>query len=330
MEPHRSFWLDWFGSFGRELGSPERWFTEDPEDLVKLVQRCAVEKKPCFMSVQPFKARNVVLGLEKLFYDFDSKTEPPILDKPWSEMLTLVERLKGELSIEPLIVATYRGYHVYVFLWQVVEFSFSQQAFARDLYATLQNMLLDGRPYATLDSHVLGDLKRMSRVPYTLHEKGVECTPVDLNGQPLQIDSLNRYRALGIQEGLFREAIKKVKDRETAREILEVFESFKSKPMVQKPYRRKWQIRPCFLEALKAGEMPHEMRMALVYEASCSGMSFDETVNLYRCLNDFNEEKTRYQVTWLLGHAQSVKPYRCKTMQKKGWCLGPSCPMFKQ
>jgi len=332
MENHKAFWLDWFGPFGRELGAPERWFTDTPRDLLRHVKECTSHHRPCFMSVQPYRARNVVFGLEKLFFDFDSKTDPPNRDKAWNDAFALSDHLKRTANVEPLIVATFRGYHVYFFLWRVIEFSPNQQVVAKELYASLQNTLLGGRPYQTLDPHVVGDLKRLSRVPYSWHESGVVCTPVSLNRELLELDNLEYFRDRGLGEELFREVAEEIKNKRIAREILEIFDSFKPKPMVKVPSRRKWQIRPCLLSALKSGEMPHEMRMALCYEAYCAGLNRGQIVDLYRSLHDFDEAHTQYQVNWLLDRKQGkeIKPYRCKTIQKKGWCLGEACPMFRR
>jgi hypothetical protein len=331
MGKHDSFLLNWFGLHGgRELGDPFRFFTNNPNDLVSLVEECAVQRKKCFCSVQPFRSRDVVFGLEKLFFDYDSEADPPDLEKVWRDVLSLVEQLRKEFNIEPLIIRTYRGFHVYVFLWNVVEFNPNKQSDAKEIYTFLQKTLLANKSYETLDPHVIGDIVRFGRVPYSLHEKGVECTPVDLNRQPLQLESVDYYRQHGIKEPFFREAVQKVKDKKFAREIFEVFDSFKPKPRV-KGSKRKWIIRPCFTETLKSGEMDHGMRIALVYEAYCAGLNRDQTADLFHVLGDFNEEKTRYQINWLLDHAQGkeVKPYKCKTIEQKGWCLKKGCLLFK-
>jgi len=330
MESHHNFWLDWFGSFGRELGAPERWFTDTPGDLLRHVQECTSHQKPCFMSVQPYRARNMVLGLERCFFDFDSKTDPPDRDKAWNDAFALSNHLKREANVEPLIVATFRGYHAYIFFWSTVEFNPNQQVVAKELYTQLQRRLLNDHSYPTLDSSVLGDIKRLSRVPYSWHEKGVVCTPVDLGRQPLQLDSLDIYREHGIQQDYFREVLEEIKNKRIAKEILKIFDSFK--PKAPSHVRSKWRIRPCFLLALKSGEMPHEMRMALCYEAYCAGLNRGQIVDLYRSLHDFDEATTSYQINWLLDRkqGQKIKPYRCKTIQRKGWCLGEACPMFKR
>jgi len=86
------FWINWFGLFGRELGtnkSPRRNWTDNPNDLVSHAMMCAEEHeekefcRPCWISVQPMKfireekkygmTRLVgnAMAIEKLFYDFD-------------------------------------------------------------------------------------------------------------------------------------------------------------------------------------------------------------------------------------------------------------------
>jgi len=322
---HNTFWLEWFGLLGRELGSPSRFYAGIPDDFLAFIDKCAAAKLPCFCSVQPYVGPDRPAGLEKVFFDLDWKKEPLDLDRVWVDVCRLCERL-NRMNLEPLVVRTYRGFHVYIYLWRVVEFELKHLNLAKEIYKTLQESLLQGQRYETLDPAVIGDVKRLSRVPYSIHELGVECSPLSLDRQPLRIDSLDYLREHGIQQELFREAVQEVQRKKIGREVLAVFESFKPKRMV--PFQKPRGIRPCFLEALKSGEMPHGQRIALVYEGYCAGLTIDETVNLFRRLKDFNEAKTRYQVSWLLKKSWEIKPYRCKTIMAKGWCLKENCSIF--
>jgi len=324
---YRSFWVEWFGLLGRELGSPSRVYAGNPDAFLAFIDRCIAAKLPCFCSVQPYRRRDEPAGLEKLFFDYDCKTVPPNLDKAWRDVTGLCERLK-RIRVEPLIIQTFRGYHVYIWLWHLIEFEPRNLALAREVYRMLQETLLDGWRYSTLDQNVIGDVKRLSRVPYSFHESGVECTPVDLNREPLQLESPREFQEHGLQEALFKEAVQQVERKKIGREILAVFNSFK-------PRRRRWvptsgprTIRLCFQEALKRGEMPHLQRLALVNEAYCAGLSVDEIVNLYRRLKDFDEAKTRYQVTWLLKMNPHPKRWRCSTIMAKGFCVKNRCSIF--
>ena len=89
----QEFLWDWFGEVGREVGDPRRRFIDSRSLFPIFFEECRRDVKPCFMSVQPYERRNVVYGLEKLFFDFDSHEEPPCKDGPFKETLILVDRL---------------------------------------------------------------------------------------------------------------------------------------------------------------------------------------------------------------------------------------------
>jgi hypothetical protein len=126
MENHitkEQFLLEFFGSFGRDLGNPERWFTDNPNDVFPFIEECAENKAPAFISVQPETDKAQPLGIEKVFFDFDyckksdSLAEAEI-QKRKSELRDEVKyflKQLGTLNIKPLVVRTRRGYHVHVF-----------------------------------------------------------------------------------------------------------------------------------------------------------------------------------------------------------------------
>jgi len=209
LRKYRSLWLDWFGLVGREIGSSKRWFTDNPSVFVSAVEDRIATRKPCFMSVQPFRAENVVFGLERVFFDFDSKTEKPNWKETFAEVRGLTKQLEERFDAEPLIVRTWRGFHVYVFLKDTVEFSFGQESTFEWMYWRLQEELLKGVPHLTLDTKCLGDLKQLARVPYSTQEEGTECLPVNLNCQPVHIENLDVYRERGISQDLLRKLTEK-------------------------------------------------------------------------------------------------------------------------
>jgi hypothetical protein len=56
MENHvtkEEFLFEFFGSFGRDLGKPERWLTSNPNDVFPFIEECVENKVPAFISVQP-------------------------------------------------------------------------------------------------------------------------------------------------------------------------------------------------------------------------------------------------------------------------------------
>ncbi|MBX5321280.1 MAG: hypothetical protein QHH12_08245 [Candidatus Bathyarchaeota archaeon] len=60
------FMLDWFGCEGRELGCPERFFTSNSADLFGTIKKCAQTLQPCYMSVQPYRAKDTPCAIEAL------------------------------------------------------------------------------------------------------------------------------------------------------------------------------------------------------------------------------------------------------------------------
>jgi len=206
---HRSFWLDWFGSLGREIGSSKSWFTDNPNIFLSTVESCIGNRKPCFMSVHPFRSPGVVFGLEKIFFDFDSNMKHPNWKDTFKEVRGLIKGLKEHFDVESLIVRTWRGFHVYVLLQSVLELDFGQEDTGKWVYQLLQEELLREAPHTTLNTKCLGNLKQLTRVPYSTHEAGVKCPPIGFHGRPILIDDLGEYRERGINQGLFRQLVEK-------------------------------------------------------------------------------------------------------------------------
>jgi len=121
------------------------------------------------MSVHPFKKRDYVFGLEKLFFDFDCKKD---LDKAWNEARDFAIKIERFYGAKPLLVFSgCKGFHVYVWLWNTIEVRKSHEMQAKQIYKDLQEKMLKSLKYETLDPQVLGDIKRLARVPYSTHEK---------------------------------------------------------------------------------------------------------------------------------------------------------------
>ena len=61
------FLIQWFGPEGRELGTPERRFITNYRDLIAIIEECKRKLLPCYLSVQPYRARDQPSVLEKMF-----------------------------------------------------------------------------------------------------------------------------------------------------------------------------------------------------------------------------------------------------------------------
>jgi len=314
MDWLRRFWVDWFGWYaGREGGDPYRKWIYIPKDFIAFIRDCERLRKPCYLSVQPFKKRDEVYGLDRLFFDFDCKDDP---NKAWRDASDFVENLKRFYNITPLLVFSGRkGYHVYIFLWETIEFKPSQQHLLKPIYSLLQEKLLKGLDYPTLDREVIGDVKRLARVPYTTHEKsGLKCHPVTLKQQKLWVFSLDGYRRHGIQEAFFFFFVEEAKLQK------KLNETHQKTPRRHINFKR---MRPCLLEALDNPQLDHKTRVAIVAEAYRAGLSIKEIEALFLKQSDFNLEQTEYQIRHVI--EGGYKPFRRSTLRDLGVCHGSRC-----
>jgi hypothetical protein len=86
-----TFLKEFFGNFGRDLGSPLQYFTNNPSDIISYIEENDKKKFPSFISTQPRKAYHVIAGLEKVALDFD------YFDKRYKNKIDPDEKTKVKL-----------------------------------------------------------------------------------------------------------------------------------------------------------------------------------------------------------------------------------------
>jgi len=357
------FWLDWFGIHGRELGSniphpfgtnpkghekSRRQFTQSPNQYLEFIKWCEEQKAACWITSQSMREYNLPLGIEKIFFDFDYKG----LKK--NQNMTKAKRYKVKeqvlkfidmLDVEPFLVATRKGYHVYVFLRRIYQFEPRNFDFAKDIFGVIALSLLgipklyreldedDRKKWKYLDFGPLGDICRMARVPLTFHEKsGIRCQVLNRRLEQTKVRGIDLYRTYGLGEDRVTNAVKIVKEyyqNKIARENRRINSGVKD--FKNGGGRFQGQMRPCFTERLKVGEMTHVQRLAFLMEAYHSGFEREEQlVDLCRNFKDFKESTSRTQVRWFLEHKTGFPPYRCKTIEAHGWCLKGECKYYRR
>ena len=340
MENHitkEQFLLEFFGSFGRDLGNPERWFTDNPNDIFPFIEECAENKAPAFISVQPEKNKAQPLGIEKIFFDFDLCKKSEILSETETQKrkAALNEEVKyflkhlASLNIKPLTLRTRRGYHVHIFFDSVYEAN-QELEFWKQVYRQLQLALLQDHDYHFIDYAVVGDINRMCRIPFSIHEKsGEECLIVDSQLKNDKVRSIKYFKLYGLKQKDIMSAMDRA--REFRKALKEKRIKYVSKTL---SFESSEEIRPCFVKALNSGEMCHQQRLALLQEAYSLGFHSPESIiDLFRCLNDFDDSITRYQVNWFFTNKvdkNEVRTYSCRTIQRYGWCQGDECPKLKK
>lgn len=252
------FLLDFFGSFGRDLGNPERWFTDNPTDLFLFIEECAENRAPAFMSVQPEKDKACPLGIEKVFFDFDYCKNSDVLSE--TEIQERKAELRAEVkcflkqldcqNIKPLVIRTRRGYHVHVFFDSVYEIN-QELDFWKQVYKQLQVELMQDHNYKFIDYAVIGDINRMCRIPFSIHEKsGEECLIVDSRLEEDKVRSVEYFKLYGLKQKDIVTAMDKAREFRKALEEKRI--KYASRNLA---FEGSDGIRPCFVKALSSGEM---------------------------------------------------------------------------
>jgi hypothetical protein len=300
--------MDWFGlTRGREVGSPHRRFTDKYFEYLNFINHCNTQKKPCYISVQPYHKRDQVYGLEKVFFDFDSKEDPR---KAFDEARDFVETLVTYYRVKPLLLFSgMKGCHVYIFLWNTIILGTLGPIAAKAIYRRLQEKLLLGLTYETLDRAVLGNIKQLGRLPYSIHSAtGQQCIPIDVNGDALLLESVTKYRQHALDRQFFIDVCHDVATMQRIqRPNTDTHNSFTRaiRPLVQHLIE----------EGRRGRELSHQEHLAILFELLAAKKSDDEIQRVFRQLlgPDYQEKQTRYFIHH--ARARKYKPFKTKTLE---------------
>ena len=365
MKDHISkeeFWLEFFGNHGRDLGDPKQFFTDNPTDIIQFVKDCTEQKKPAFISVNPRLNHEKVSGIEKVFFDFDYGSKKDVLSDEeinqrkielMNEVSGFINWLKSK-NIIPLVVKTRKGFHVHVYLQNILSLQHYDLDLYKEMYELLQlHLLKKFKRVGTyhmkyFDTQVLGDVKRICRIPLSIHEKSdEECILVkDISDGKIirdKVRGLSQYLPYRDTKWVYPVA-KKILERKH-RKLKEKLERIEEQRLKNKD---KWEIkhgfigkiRPCFQKQMDSGEMGHHQRTALAIEAYFAGYNTPEKmIILYKCFNDWDGDQPRSecrdQVDWFFRMvvpkiASGLRPYTCESLQKYNWCIHDECPLWKK
>lgn len=353
MEDHiqkEEFWLQFFGNFGRELGDPNAHFTDNPLDIIPFIEDCRINKKPAFISVNPRIEHDKVMGIEKLFFDFDfgKKNEGLTPEQIQANLLELTGEVKAfmedliSMGITPMVVKTSKGFHIHVYLSRIY-IPTNDIEILREIYKSLQLRLLYERRrkirYKYFDTAVLGDVKRLCRIPLSFHQKtGEECILVKKIEKTKDGYNIVQDKIHGIAFfQTFRDfewALKRAENNLIIQQKRIQTKQDEQKHIWEDKHGFVGQIRPCYLKKLASGEMSHKQRLSLEIEAYFAGKKMpDQIVDLFRNLNDFDERKTREQVDWFFANTvpkfnRGLRPYTCEKIISCNWCIREECPRW--
>ena len=369
------FWMEFFGNFGHELGDPNAHFTDNPMDIIQFVQDCTDEKKPAFISVNPRADHDVVLGIEKLFFDFDSEDKTfvktltkaiedgviteedkkKILEQRALEVIgetkQFMEHLELNFKIAPMVVRTRKGFHIHVYLPHIWVLPTDDLEILRETYRSLQESLLQDRrgliKFKYFDTSVLGDVKRLCRIPLSIHQAtGQECffvkkiikTQYGYDIIPDKIRGLGNYTPLRNYEWAFARA----KENIALEEEMRLANQTEQKENWEIRHGFVGRVRPCFIKQYEKKEMRHKQRLAFEIELYYAGefnghntKTIEGMLSVFRNFNDYKDKIARDQVEWFFKvtvpkFKKGLAPYACKTIQECNWCLGEECSLYNK
>lgn len=362
--PREQFLIEFFGMFARELGNPpfegrKRYFTDNPNDIFGCINFAKENKLPAFISVNPFVEYGKVLGIEKLFFDFDFGKKKEIEKLSEVKIEERKKKLQKEVSyflrkiegfhIIPMVIKTRRGFHIHIYLDKVYSVKGNDDELLKETYHQLQFTFIKSKKggYTFMDTSVLGDHKRLCRIPTSVHqETGEECYLIKrVDNDSIEKDKLHGidfYRQNGLKEEDWIDAVRRAIDKMTKDKA----DFLKKEQERELYYKDNWEIahgfvgslRYCFQKAIDSGEANHQLRLALLLEVYWSGHKTPESIiDLFRKFHDFDETKTKEQVEWFfknkvpeIEQSKKWKPYRCSTLQDLNICIQSSCPIYQQ
>jgi len=292
-----------FSIFPREIGIPNplqknsfyRREINSSRELHRYLVLMTGSNKGVYVSLYD---TNVEVTIDKFVFDLDCKTN---LNKALEDTIVLVERLKKKSIPCSVIFSGSKGFHVYGLL--------KPKKLSRDIatyyLAHLQRDLSKG--IETVDAHLIGDLRRMIRVPNTMNNNHY-CAPLPTNFQKMTLEEILNYstrirtRTLHFTRGILKSIPELVNidfsqriSNETQSIAPQDTMSISSVPDME---ILKELVRPCVFEAVTKPNPPHIVRLDLVSELMFLGFSEDQVLEIIKDLDweDFDERATKYQI----------------------------------
>lgn len=318
---NRAFLLEYFGDKSRKGGAPNQFMLENSEIFLEFYKYTVLESVSCYISVNPFSDLKTISGVEKIYFDFDSKES---MDKAYKEFRLVNHSFSNEYGIDTLnVFSGNKGYNLYVYLPEFKIAPADTKIFTRKLMDILLEPFIDEKGKIIFDYFDVGctkDPSRISRTPFSVHPKSQRQCKVIHTTNPLQTLKDAKRNCLPmdiVKKALFE--TEKVKIRN---------EFIKREPRSSgKGWRQTSRVRPCIIEALNNPSVrdgvDHQNRIAYVIDAQHANLSVDKMVSAISSRYDFDPELTREVVEDILRRKYEYR-MSCESLKRLGIC-GNQC-----
>lgn len=237
-------------------------------------------------------------------FDFDS----PDLRKSWddaSKLYNFFAKANYDVMID---YSGSKGFHVFV--------KTVPKVYTKNQIKWMQKFFAKHLNLETADERIMGDVRRLMRIPGTFHKKGTLCHTIKQSGGSKLLD-INKFVKSNV-------SVKEYYSNDNNTKGYDDYSIGHEYPCIEY-YARNKQY---WLEhhPRKSFEPPHKpIRFAWVILRMIDGKTDDEIVDEIKQIGwwDFDEYKTRYQLRQI--RRRGYKLPSCKTLKDGGFCLD-SCP----
>jgi len=268
--------------------------------------------------------------IDTVFIDIDADN----LNEAYEKLWIVLRKLEG-LGIDPGRLRIYfsgkKGFHVFLDFEPLYLPPFIHLGSL--LHRALKSLGIAGR---FIDQRVLGDWRRVSRVPFTRHSKsGLYCIPIDPTQDIISIQALASKLESGREIVIDRENCRPF--RNLLKNILRRYSSYRRVITVEvrlRESRHVVEMPPCIRawlrELASTGELDHYARLNLAIFLWRMGWRKEDIVELFKFARDFDEHKTTYQIEYAV--KRDLLMWSCPKLIDLGLCPlanNPrSCPFY--
>lgn len=292
------------------------------QQLTKLVEDGA---PGLYISVNPYDPATMeIRAIERLYFDFDCKEK---VRYAFDDCMSFCKKLLEYYNVSPLVFFSgSKGYAVYVFLQEPIV---GPEQELKELYEELQTMLVKPDSYQWLDPQPFGDLKRVSRVPFSVHQKSKElCVPVNVAEQPPapykpDVGFVEIHRQYGLSSTVVNAARRNIANNK-----------LKQKTHSDRTFNGYGEPRPCLIDVMMSPVFPkvkkgydgHNLLVSAIVEYFYNGYSKEQILELLRNKKDFNYDQSSKFVNYI---TSKYLPRKCATIDAYGGCVSNVCPNAK-
>ena len=308
-----------FSPFFREVGKKRKVVHNLSEWIAEIDKLNGYDD--VFTSVYPLDGT-----IDKIFFDIDDKYD---IEKAFVVAADLYKYLMSNKFTAIPIATGKKGFQIHVLLeprsYSNLDIRKKKLLLANAAYYILEEagIIENGAIPPQIDTHVIGDIRRLCRVPNTLRppENKSYCVFLPPDFYLYNVDEVVELTKQTSSEYNYKIQnlptlydFPHVLSEERKREFIKIDEARSRAPENIKEYLKRL-LRPCLFEEIIKPEPLHHARVATTIDLLYLGYSPSEIADIYSKLGwvDFDYDKTFYQIYQI--QKGGYKPYSCKKLR---------------